>query len=184
MKKTFVLCVLFLFISVLFASALSNTMTFKEEIGYNNYNYTGKYSNNNNHFNVNTISSNTILENRISIMFNRGFGASLIGGVGYQKDVYCFNRFASIPSNLNAKAEAGVVFAPMQELSLALSCGFRTTFLLSKSNWISQFGGGFLIEYLFDIGLSVIVSSSYWYNTNYRSIICGVGLGYVFGGER
>lgn len=184
MKKTFVLCVLFLSFSIISASALSNTKTIKEEIGYNNYNYMGRYSSSYNDFNDNTISSNTLLENRIRIMFDSGLGALFTGGLGYQKDVYCFNRFASIPSNLNAKAEIGIDYSPIQGINLALSGGIRTTYLLSKSNWISQIGGEFFIEYVFGFGLSLSISSSYWYNTNYRSFICGIGIGYVFGGER
>ena len=144
----------------------------------------GRFSSSYNNFNDNSISSNTLLENNIEILFNDSIGAKLIGGVGYQRDIYCFNRFASIPSNLNAKAEIGVVYAPIQGLHLSLSGGLRTSYLLNKSNWISQIGGELSMEYAFDFGLCLSLSSSYWYNTNYRSILCGVGLGYKFGGER
>ena len=184
MKKTFGLCVLFLSLSVLCASVSSNTISLKEEIGYTNYNYMGRFSSSYNDFNDNSISSNTLLENKIEIMFKDSIGAKLIGGVGYQRDIYCFNRFASIPSNINAKAEIGVVYAPIQGLHLSLSGGLRTSYLLNKSNWISQIGGELSMEYAFDFGLCLSLSSSYWYNTNYRSILCGVGVGYKFGGER
>ena len=184
MKKTFGLCVLFLSLSVLYASVSSNTISLKEEIGYTNDNYMGRFSSSYNDFNDNSISSNTLLENNIGILFNDSIGVKLIGGVGYQRDIYCFNRFASIPSNLNAKAEIGVVYAPIQGLHLSLSGGLRTSYLLNKSNWISQIGGELSMEYAFDFGLCLSLSSSYWYNTNYRSILCGVGLGYKFGGER
>ena len=184
MKKTFGLCVLFLSLSVLYASVSSNTISLKEEIGYTSYNYMGRFSSSYNDFNDNSISSNTLLENKIEIMFKDSIGVKLIGGVGYQRDIYCFNRFASIPSNLNAKAEIGVVYAPIQGLHLSLSGGLRTSYLLNKSNWISQIGGELSMEYAFDFGLCLSLSSSYWYNTNYRSILCGVGVGYKFGGER
>lgn len=184
MKKTFGLCVLFLSLSVLCASVSSNTIFLKEEIGYTSYNYMGRFSSSYNDFNDNSISSNTLIENKIEIMFKDSIGVKLIGGIGYQRDIYCFNRFASIPSNINAKAEIGVVYAPIQGLHLSLSGGLRTSYLLNKSNWISQIGGELSMEYAFDFGLCLSLSSSYWYNTNYRSILCGVGLGYKFGGER
>lgn len=184
MKKTFGLCVLFLSLSVLCASVSSNTIFLKEEIGYTSYNYMGRFSSSYNDFNDNSISSNTLIENKIEIMFKDSIGVKLIGGIGYQRDIYCFNRFASIPSNINAKAEIGVVYAPIQGLHLSLSGGLRTSYLLNKSNWISQIGGELSMEYAFDFGLCLSLSSLYWYNTNYRSILCGVGLGYKFGGER
>ena len=184
MKKAFVIFLIFLSFSFLHAGHSSNTMLVKEYIGFNSYNYVGRYSDGLNPYSVNSVSSNVVLENNIDLYIGNKIGVTVDGGVGYQRDIYCFNRFASIPSNINAKAEIGVVYAPIQGLHLSLSGGLRTSYLLNKSNWISQIGGELSMEYAFDFGLCLSLSSSYWYNTNYRSILCGVGLGYKFGGER
>ena len=159
-------------------------MAIKEEIEYNSYNYVGSYSSSTNPYSVNSISSNTVLENIIDINIYKKLGLTLTGGLGYQKDIYEFNRFASIPSNINGKALFGVLYSPIDGLNISLSGGVRTSYLLSKSNWISQVGGEASIGYTLDFGLKCYLASSYWYNTNYRSILCGVGLGYKFGGER
>ena len=159
-------------------------MAIKEEIEYNSYNYVGSYSSSTNPYSVNSISSNTVLENIININVGEKFGLSIAGGLGYQKDIYEFNRFASIPSNINGKALFGVLYSPIDGLKISLSGGVRTSYLLSKSNWISQVGGEASIGYTLDFGLKCYLASSYWYNTNYRSIVLGLGLGYSFGGER
>lgn len=175
---------IFLSVFFLYAGHSSNTVLVKEEIGYNSYNYVGSYSSSANSFGVNSISSNTVLENIIDINIYEKLGLTLTGGLGYQKDIYEFNRFASIPSNINGKALFGVLYSPVDGLNISLSGGVRTSYLLSKSNWISQVGGEAFIGYTLDFGLKCYLASSFWYNTNYRSIICGVGLGYRFGGER
>ena len=169
---------------LLFAVNTSNTITLKEEIGYNGYNNMGNYSTSVNEYNVNSISSNTVFGNIIKIMPAENVGAVISTGLGYQKDIYDYNRFASIPSNINGKATIGMVYCPTDDLDVSLSGGLRTTYLLSKSNWVSQIGGEVSLEYNFDFGLYLSLSAAYWYNTNYRSIVCGVGLGYCFGGER
>ena len=184
MKKAFLMIMIFLSVSFLYAGHSSNTVLVKEEIGYNSYNYVGSYSDNNSPYSVNSISSNTVVENNISISRDNGVGLAFKGGFGYQKDIYGFNRFASIPDNINGKALIGVVYSPCDGLDLSLSGGLRTSYLLSKSNWVSQVGGEISVGYSFGFGLSFNLASSYWYNTNYRSIILGVGLGYSFGGER
>ena len=184
MKKTVVFCILILTLSLLCAAYSSNTVSIKEEIGYNSYNNVGSYSNTNNSYSVNSISSNTVIENDVNIMFDDGVGVAFTGGLGYQKDIYCFNRFASIPSNINGKALFGVYYSPLDGIDISVSGGLRTSYLLSKSNWVSQVGGEVSVGYSFGFGLSFNLSSSFWYNTNYRSIICGVGVGYRFGGER
>ena len=184
MKKTVVFCILILTLSLLCATYSSNTVSIKEEIGYNSYNNVGSYSNTNNSYSVNSISSNTVIENDVNIMFDDGVGVAFTGGLGYQKDIYCFNRFASIPSNINGKALFGVYYSPLDGIDILVSGGLRTSYLLSKSNWVSQVGGEVSVGYYFGFGLSFNLSSSFWYNTNYRSIICGVGVGYRFGGER
>ncbi len=184
MKKAFLIIMIFLSVFFLYAGHSSNTVLVKEEIGYNSYNYVGSYSDTNNPYSVNSISSNTVIENNIVVIFDNGVGVSLKGGFGYQKDIYGFNRFASIPDNINGKALIDVVYSPCDGLDLSLSGGLRTSYLLSKSNWVSQVGGEISVGYSFGLGLSLNLSSSFWYNTNYRSIICGVGLGYRFGGER
>ena len=184
MKKTVVFCILILTLSLLCATYSSNTVSIKEEIGYNSYNNVGSYSNTNNSYSVNSISSNTVIENDVNIMFDNGVGVAFTGGLGYQKDIYCFNRFASIPSNINGKALLGVFYSPFDGIDISVSGGLRTSYLLSKSNWVSQVGGEVSVGYSFGFGLSFNLSSSFWYNTNYRSIICGVGVGYRFGGER
>ena len=184
MKKTVVFCILILTLSLLCAAYSSNTVSIKEEIGYNSYNNVGSYSNTNNAYSVNSISSNTVVENNISILFDNGVGVAFKGGLGYQKDIYGFNRFASIPENINGEALIGVIYSPCADLDLSFSGGIRTSYILSKSNWVSQVGGEVSVCYAFGFGLSLNLSSSFWYNTNYRSIICGVGVGYRFGGER
>ena len=78
----------------------------------------------------------------------------------------------------------GVYYSPLDGIDISVSGGLRTSYLLSKSNWVSQVGGEVSVGYSFGFGLSLNLSSSFWYNTNYRSIICGVGFGYRFGGER
>lgn len=184
MKKVFLMIMIFLSVSFLYAGQSSNTVLVKEEIGYNSYNNVGSYSNTNNSYNVNSISSNTVIENDVNIMFDDGVGVAFTGGLGYQKDIYCFNRFASIPSNINGKALFGVFYSPLDGIDISVSGGLRTSYLLSKSNWVSQVGGEVSVGYSFGFGLSINLSSSFWYNTNYRSIICSVGVGYRFGGER
>ena len=184
MKKVIVLFAIFLSLSILCAGYSSSTMALKEEIEYNSYNYVGSYSSSANSYGVNSISSNRVLENIIDINIDEKFGLTITGGLGYQKDIYEFNRFASIPSNVNGKALFGVLYSPIDGLNISLSGGVRTSYLLSKSNWISQVGGEASIGYTLDFGLKCYLASSYWYNTNYRSIILGVGLGYSFGGER
>ena len=184
MKKVVLICLIVLSFSFLYAGHSSNTVLVKEEIGYNSYNYVGSYSDNNSPYSVNSISSNTVVENNISISLDNGVGVSFTSGFGYQKDIYGFNRFASIPENINGKALIGFVYSPCDDLDLSLSGGLRTSYLLSKSNWVSQVGGEVSIGYTFGFGLKCYLSSSFWYNTNYRSIILGVGLGYCFGGER
>lgn len=184
MKKAFLLIMIFLSVSFLYAGQSSNTVLVKEEIGYNSYNYVGSYSDTNNPYSVNSISSNTAIENNISISLDNGIGVAFTGGVGYQKDIYGFNMFVSIPENINGKALIGIVYSPCAGIDLSLSGGLRTSYLLSKSNWVSQVGGEVSVGYSLGFGLSFNLSSSFWYNTNYRSIICGVGVGYRFGGER
>lgn len=184
MKKVIVLFAIFLSLSILCAGYSSSTMALKEEIEYNSYNYVGSYSSSANSYGVNSISSNTVLENIIDINIYKKLGLTLTGGLGYQKDIYEFNRFASIPSNINGKALFGVLYSPIDGLNISLSGGVRTSYLLSKSNWISQVGGEASIGYTLDFGLKCYLTSSFWYNTNYRSIVLGVGLGYSFGGER
>ncbi|MCI7606825.1 MAG: hypothetical protein MSS69_08730 [Spirochaetales bacterium] len=184
MKKVIIFCLMLISISLLFAVNSSNTITLKEEIGYNGYNNMGSYSTGFNEYNVNSISSNTVFGNIIKIMPSENVGVAISTGLGYQKDIYDYNRFASIPSNINGKAAVGMVYCPIDDFYVSLSGGLRTTYLLSKSNWISQVGGEVSLEYNFDFGLNLSMSAAYWYNTNYRSIVCGVGLGYCFGGER
>lgn len=184
MKKVIIFSLMLVSISLLFAVNSSNTITLKEEIGYNGYNNMGSYSTSFNEYNVNSISSNTVLGNTIKIMPAKNVGAVISTGLGYQKDIYDYNRFASIPSNINGKATIGVVYCPTDEFDVSFSGGLRTTYLLNKSNWISQIGGEVSLEYNFDFGLNLSLSAAYWYNTNYRSIVCGGGLGYCFGGER
>ena len=104
MKKVIVLFAIFLSLSILCAGYSSSTMAIKEEIEYNSYNYVGSYSSSANSYGVNSISSNTVLENIIDINIYKKFGLSIAGGLGYQKDIYEFNRFTSIPSNINGKA--------------------------------------------------------------------------------
>lgn len=184
MKKVVLICLIVLSFSFLFAGYSRNTVSLKEEIVYNSYNYVGSYSSGSNPYSVNSISSNIVLENNVEVIVGRSMGLALTGGLGYQKDIYEFNRFASIPSNINGKALFGVLYSPIDGLNISLSGGVRTSYLLSKSNWISQVGGEASIGYTIDFGLKCYLASSYWYNTNYRSIILGVGLGYSFGGER
>lgn len=184
MKKIVVLFLLFLSLSFVSAANSSNTMALKEEFLYNGYNNSGKYSTSFNEYNVNSISSNTLIENKICIVPGKRVGISVITGIGYQQDIYCYNRFASIPSNIDGKALFGVVYYPVEGLGVSLAGGLRASYLLNRSNWISQVGGELSIGYSFDFGLSCNVSAAYWYNTNYRSILCGIGLGYSFGGKR
>ena len=184
MKKVVLICLIVLSFSFLYAGYSRNTVSLKEEIVYNSYNYVGSYSSGSNPYSVNSISSNTVLENNVEAIVGRSMGLTLTGGLGYQKDVYGFNRFVSIPENINGKALLGIVYTPVSGLNISLSGGLRTSYLLSKSNWISQVGGEVSIGYTFGFGLKCYLSSSFWYNTNYRSIILGVGLGYCFGGER
>lgn len=184
MKKIIILFMSFLSLSVIYAVNSSNTMALKEEFLYNGYNNRGNYSTSFNEYNVNSISSNILIENNICIVPEKRVGISVITGIGYQQDIYCYNRFASIPSNINGKALFGVVYFPVEGLDVSLAGGLRTSYLLNRSNWISQVGGELSIGYSFNFGLSCNVSAAYWNNTNYRSIVCGIGLGYSFGGKR
>lgn len=177
MKKTISIIFLFLLCFGLFAG-ISITAGVSSEFAYSRFDHSSFAPSDDfpNRFRTTSICLDTQVRQDLTILFKDSFGVSFNTGFGYITSIYDMNRFVSVPRGINASISLGpkLVFG---NNTVSLYFGLKSTFFLDKQYWISQIGG--TLEYVLSMkNVRLSMLTSYWYNTNYRLITLGFGVGF------